>query len=407
MTFLKIAFGNLKRNRRRTLSTITIICVGVCMMVITNGFTDGVTASMSDSLVNQIDGHLRIEHRDYKKYAITDQEKILIKDYRELADEVGRNPHVIAVMPRVLTGGLIGKDDRSTTFLAVISSFKTLSKVLPDYANNLSAGRPLSPADPDGVLIGKALALSLGLNIGDEVALLSKTVHGEQSNALAHVRGVVTFPQDPIVEQSLIVAGLGKGLKENLLDIGEGATQLLVRLDDINNVPEVVDSLNRHFDSQNQPWRVVPWYESKTYSQLIGMLKGVNMVIMSVLALMLGMIASNALLMAFFERINEIGSLRAIGMRKLEIYQLLYCEAAIIGTIGTLAGLAIGAALIAAAAHVGVPLGSFLNQQVRPSLTAISLALSAALPIISIVAAATAPIHSASRMSVIESLNYR
>ncbi|MBI4665197.1 MAG: ABC transporter permease [Nitrospinae bacterium] len=407
MTFLKIAFGNLKRNRRRTLSTIAVICVGVSMMALTNGFTDGVTASMSGSLVNQIDGHLRIEHRDYKKYAITDQEKILIKDFRELADEVGRNPHVIAVMPRVLTGGLIGKDDKSTTFFATISSFETLSKVLPDYANNLTAGEPLLPADPDGVLIGKALAQSLALNIGDEVALLSKTVHGEQSSALAHIRGIVTFPQDPIVEQSLIVAGMGKSMKENLLDIGEGATQLLVRLDDINNVPEVAESLNRQFESQNLPWRVVPWYESKTYSQIVGMLNGINVVIMFILALMLGVITSNALLMAFFERINEIGSLRAIGMRKLEIRQLLYYEAAITGAVGTLAGLALGAALIFSASHFGVPLGSFLNQLVRPTLTAISFAASAVVPIIAIMAAATAPIRLATRMSVIESLNYR
>ncbi|MBI5814892.1 MAG: FtsX-like permease family protein [Nitrospinae bacterium] len=80
--------------------------------------------------------------------------------------------------------------------------------------------------------------------------------------------------------------------------------------------------------------------------------------------------------MAFFERIIEIGTLRTIGMRKVEIYQLLYSEAAIIGAIGTLAGLAFETALILTAAHIGIPLGSFINQQVRPTLTAISLAIS-------------------------------
>lgn len=407
MTFLKIAWGNLLRNRRRTLSTLTAVGVGVSMIVITNGFTDGLSASMSDSLVNQIDGHLHIEHRDYKKFSISDQEKILIKDYRSLALEVKKNPHVRAVMPRVVTGGLIGKDDKSTTFFGTVSDLATLNTVLPDYGKNLTRGELLAANDPDGILVGRALAKSLGLNIGDELVLLSKTVHGEQSNALVHVRGVVTFPQDPVVEQSLIVAAMGKQLSDNLLDLGNGATQLMVRLDDIANVPVVAAELEHRFNEQGLPWRVVPWYESKSYSQMVGMFNGISKVIMIVLVLMVGVITSNALLMAFFERIREIGTLRAIGMRKTEVYRLLYTESAIVGVLGTLAGLAFGAACVLVGWKVGVPVGGFVNQEVHPTLGVVSLIASVAAPIVAIVVAATVPILAASRMSVIESLNYQ
>lgn len=407
MSFLNIAWGNLLRNRRRTLSTISAIGIGVSMIVITNGFTDGISASMSDVIVNQLDGHLHIEHRDYKKYSISDQEKILIKDHRPLTAEVMKNPHVRAVMPRVVTGGLMAKDDKSTTFFGTISDFANLNAVLPDNGKNLVAGKTLSGDDPDGVLLGQALAKSLKVTVGDEVALLSKTVHGDQSNALVHVRGIVTFPQDPIAEQSIIFAILSKGLKENLLDIGNGATQLMVRLDDIKNVPAVTAALNRKFEEQGTPWRVVPWYESKTYSQMVGMFNGIGRVIMIVLVLMVGVVTSNALMMAFFERVREIGSLRSIGMRKVEVYQLLYTESAIIGALGTSAGLGIGAALVSLGWHIGVPLGGIVNQEVHPALSVISIVVSTASPFIAIIIAATVPIHALSRMSVIESLNYQ
>ena len=69
------------------------------------------------------------------------------------------------------------------------------------------------------------------------------------------------------------------------------------------------------------------------------MFNGIGGLIMVILTLMVGVITSNALLMTFFERIREIGTLRAIGMQKIQVYQLLYTESAIIGVLGALAGL--------------------------------------------------------------------
>jgi putative ABC transport system permease protein len=406
MSYVNMAWNNLLRNRRRTLSTLAAIAIGVGMIVVTNGYTDGISSNLSDSLVNQIDGHLRIQHRDYKKYFITDQEKILMTDARALTDEVMKNPHVKAVMPRVMMGGLIGIDEKSTTFFGFASDLTMLTRVLPDYGKNLVAGKLLSADDPDGVLLGRALAKSLRAKPGDELVLLSKTVHGDQSNTLVHVRGVVTFPPDAVLEQSLIFTGLGKGLRDNLLDLGNGATQLVVRIDDIGNVPMVEAELNRYFESRNLPWRVLPWYESKVYSQMVGMFNGIGGLIMVILTLMVGVITSNALLMAFFERIREIGTLRAIGMKKVQVYQLLYTESAIIGMIGALIGLALGVTLVLIGQHIGISLGGLVNQDVYPVLNAASLAMSAAAPILSILVAAAIPIRAASRMSVVESLAY-
>lgn len=406
MLFLDIAWNNLRRNRRRTLSTLAAIGVGVSMVVFVNGVTAGISASMSDALVNQIDGHVRIQHRDYKKYFLAEQEKILIRDYRELAAEVMKNPHVRAVMPRVMTGGLLGSNDKSTTFFAFASDLATLPTVLPDYGKNLVAGQLLSESDPDGVLVGRGLAKSLKLNIGDELVLLSKTVHGEESNALVHVRGVVTFPPDEVLEQSLLFTTLGKMVKDNLLDLGDGAAQLVVRIDDTKNVPAVEAELNHYFESRGMPWRVTPWYDNEVYSRIVGMFEGVSRLISIILILMVGVVTSNALLMTFFERIREIGTLRAIGMNKVDVFRLLYTESAIVGIGGALLGLAFGVTLVLFGRHIGIPLGGIVNQVVHPALNASSLMVSVAAPIACIVIAAFIPIHAATRMSVIASLNY-
>lgn len=406
MFFLTMAWHNLRRNRRRSLSTLVVIGVGVSMVIFTNGVTGGIATNMSDALVNQIDGHLRIQHRDYKKYFITDQEKILIRDYHALTAEVMKNPHVRVVMPRVMMGGLIGKDDKSTTFFGFGSDLSTLTAVLPDYGKNLVAGKLLSVDDPDGVLVGRALAKSLGLKPGDELVMLSKTVHGEDSNALVHVRGIVTFPPDNILEQSLVFTGLEKTLRENLLDLGDGATQLVIRLDDTKNVPAVESALNRQFEVQGLPWRVTPWYDNAVYSRVVGMFGGIGRLISIILVLMVGVITSNSLLMAFFERIREIGTLRAIGMHKWDVYRLLYTESLLVGSAGALLGLVFGVTLVMLGQHIGIPLGGIVNQEVHPVLNLMSLVLSVLAPLLCIVIAAAIPVRAVSRMNVIESLNY-
>lgn len=406
MSYVNFAWNNLLRNRRRTLSTLAAIAIGVSMIVVTNGVTGGISANLSDALVNQIDGHLRIQHRDYKKYFITDQKKILIPDYRELAAEVMKTPHVRAVMPRVAMGGLMGKDDKSTTFFGFASDLATLTTVLPDYGKNLVAGQLLSADDPDGVLVGRALAKSLKSNIGDELVLLSKTAQGEDSNALVHVRGVVTFPPDEVLEQSLVLTTLGSMLKDNLLDIGNGATQLVVRIDDTKNVPAVEAELNRYFEASGMPWRVAPWYENEVYSRTVGMFDGIGRLISIILILMVGVVTSNALLMTFFERIREIGTLRAIGMDKRAVYLLLYTESAMVGLGGALLGLACGAALVLLGRTIGIPIGGIVNQEVHPVLNAASLMVAVAAPMICIIIAALIPIRAATRISVIASLNY-
>lgn len=406
MIFLDIAWNNLLRNRRRTFSTLVAIAVGVSMVVFVNGITAGISAGMSDALVNQIDGHVRVQHRDYKKYFLAEPEKILIRDYRELKEEVMKNPHVHTVMPRVMTGGLLGSNDKSTTFFAFASDLATLTTVLPDYGKNLVAGQLLSESDPDGVLVGRGLAKSLKLNIGDELVLLSKTVHGEESSALVHVRGIVTFPPDEVLEKSLVFTTLGKMVKDNLLDLGAGATQLVVRLDDTKSVPAVEAELTRYFESHNMPWRVMPWYDNEVYSRIVGMFEGVSKLISFILILMVGVVTSNALLMTFFERIREIGAMRAIGMNKSDVYRLLYTESAIVGTSGVLLGLSIGMMLVLLGQYFGIPMGGFINQVVRPVLEPSSLTVSVAAPIICIVIAAFIPIHAATRMSVVTSLNY-
>jgi putative ABC transport system permease protein len=405
LSYIPLAWSNLRRNRRRSLSTLLVVALGVAMIVLTNSLAHGISANMSGSIINQIDGHLRIQHKDYKKYYVADQEKILLEGWQTVAPAIERIPHVRHLMPRVMLGGLMAKDDKTTTFFGVASRVQDLPAVLPDYAIHLVDGQPLAPSDESGVLLGRALARSLTVQPGDELVLLSKTVHGEQSNTLVRVRGIITFPSDEQVEQSLLLGGLGKPLANDLLDLSAGAGQLVLRLDDAAHVPQVMLALDQLFAERGLPWRAVPWDDNPVYARVVGMFNGIGGLITFVLAVMVGVITSNALLMAFFERVRELGTLRAIGMNRLQVHALLYLESAMVGLLGATGGLALGFALSALLSGTGIPIG-LIGQRVHPEPTLAAVLVSVLAPLVCIVLAATLPVRAATRMPVIDALNH-
>src|SRR3990167_9126550 len=101
MVLFKVAWKNLFRNKRRTTSMMFSIAFGVSMMIFANGFNDGMSAQWANFLINQTEGHLKVQHKEFYKYGLTDVEKIVIKDPKNLTAKIKENPHVVAVMPTV------------------------------------------------------------------------------------------------------------------------------------------------------------------------------------------------------------------------------------------------------------------------------------------------------------------
>ncbi len=405
-TFLQIAASNLVRNGRRTVVALLAIGVGISMMVFTNGFTAGLTSQWGRSIVNETDGHIKVHHADFYKFGISDRERVIITDSSSLVAELRKTKHIAAVMPRTALVGLIGRDDNSTAFYGALSDLQQIDSVLPDQRNLVVAGQPLSAGDPNGVLIGRGLAKSVGAGVGDELVILSSTIHGDQSSMLVHARGLISIKDEPEAEQSVMLGGLSSEARSDLLDSGAGATELVVRVDSEKSVGQVVDALNRRFAAEHAPWVAEPWYSKREFRFLSTIFKGIAVTITIILSLIVGFIISNSMLMSIFERIREIGSIRAIGTEIRQVYGLFYLEYLMLTSAGGLAGLAAGALLIAVAGHAGISFTSGAFAGVQPVLELGNLARSFFVPLAVGAVAVFFPIRSSCRMSIVDSLNY-
>jgi ABC-type antimicrobial peptide transport system permease subunit len=102
-------------------------------------------------------------------------------------------------------------------------------------------------------------------------------------------------------------------------------------------------------------------------------------------------IINNALVMATLERVQEIGTLRAVGAQRRFVLAMLIIEAMVIGLLFGAAGAAVGAGVVAVIAKVGIPAGNdiffflFSGPRLHPALGTTNLVV--ALVIVLVVSA--------------------
>jgi putative ABC transport system permease protein len=103
---------------------------------------------------------------------------------------------------------------------------------------------------------------------------------------------------------------------------------------------------------------MTPWQErAPFYDQVRDLYSGIFRFLGAIVLLLVVLSSANSLIMTVFERMRELGVLRAIGTTPLQIARMLLAEALWLGVLGAAVGALLGLAGIAAinAAHLTMP----------------------------------------------------
>ncbi len=77
MADLLLAVRNLLRNRRRSLSTLVALAIGLASILLFRGFQTNLGATMLTAVV-RAGGHLQVQHRDYFLFGGGNQVRITV-----------------------------------------------------------------------------------------------------------------------------------------------------------------------------------------------------------------------------------------------------------------------------------------------------------------------------------------
>lgn len=210
---------------------------------------------------------------------------------------------------------------------AVLANGWEVGTILFDSLRVLD-GRALRPGEPDAVMLGRVLALNLGKRVGDPVDILGRPF-----------RVVGVFESDSLFENGGLVMPLPT-LQEMMGRQGQ-VTGFVLRADRRDGA--AVAALRRRVEADFPGVAALTAADYVAGDAQLNLARGMALAtaLVAVVVGSLGML--NTMMMAVLERTREIGALRALGWRRRRIIRMILAESVVLGAVGTLLGLALGA----------------------------------------------------------------
>jgi putative ABC transport system permease protein len=399
MRLFVLAIRNLFRNRRRTLVTALAVAVGTMAIVALQGFVNGFLANLIEGTVQSMVGAIQVFRRGY--LGSDDPLEHSLDDDPARVARIRAVEGVTGVAPRLAFDGMVSNGNDATMFVATAIDPAVEYQVCPKRRTAVAAGsRPLEPGQDGRALIGKTLAEALGAQAGATLVMQSAGPRAS-TNALDVV--AAGFLPTHSLAESKRMATVTLAFAQDLLRMKGRVTQYVVGVRELERVDETAARLRAALggDYEVTTWRDMdPATRDRTAA-----LRWVLAFVALVLFLLVATGIVNTMLMSVYERVREIGTMLAVGVRRRQVTALFLWEAIVLGLSSALAGAGAGLALVRAWSG-GVrfqPPGGDVTV-IYPRVDGAFLTLVIALTVAGTVAAAFYPAWKASRLRPVEAL---
>ncbi len=349
LSWLKFAFYNTLRNRRRSAITVVIAALGTAAILLAGGFAYSTYEGLAQISARST-GHLTIGK---PQHFTSDQDVPLqygLENATALQGKLLADPAVRYVLPRIEYSGLISNGDKSTIMMAVgIDPDAEFSVKGPTLT--LKEGELLQTESAEAeIVLGDALARSLKAKPGSSLTLMASTTDGALNAVDVTVKGLVSTGV-PDLDKRLVYSNIK-------------TAQKLLNTQRISSLGVFLNSMDATLPAQARLAKVFPeltvqnWLEQaffyKSVRDLYNRIFGALGAIISVIVVF---VVANAMAMAIIERTREIGTLRAMGTLPGQLIRSFSFEGMILGGTGAIVGalLAIAVALLLMVFPVEMP----------------------------------------------------
>ena len=349
MLTLKLAYRNILRQRRRSLLTALSMAGGYMLFVFSMSLLEGSWSNVVDIFTLDHTGHIQVHKDDYAK-----RPKIhkTIENPAVVETTLKNHEDVTGWAPRVYSSALAYGGNK-TSIAQIFGIDPELEPTVTRILQKVSAGQYFS-AQPnaDGyypAMIGRGLANSLRLDVGDEIVLISSGADGSIANDIFIITAIIgnTTSFDRLgVFLPLTVA-------QEFLSIGGEVHEfaLLARNKHDN------EQLAVELQSLMPSLKVSPWQQIEaTFYRTMQSDKQGNYFTMALIVFIVFIGVLNTVLMSVLERTKEFGVLKSIGCRPSELVKLIFIETVMLASISISVGLALILPVIVWFTEVGIKL---------------------------------------------------
>ncbi|MBN2552511.1 MAG: ABC transporter permease [Spirochaetales bacterium] len=357
MKLARIAFRNIRRNRRRSLLSGTAIAVAAMAITFLFAYLAGFLGDYESNVVRYVTGHVRIRHAGYDEYEQLNPIHLSVAGYPEVVRDLEAREGVAAVVPRTRFFTAIYRNDQTFGGIGLGVDFER-EKGMMSVGESLEQGR-LPRSGEREMLLSAGLARELELEAGEKLTLLSKNKYMGMSGMTFLVTGIVRF-QVSGFNESFFLMPIDTAAR--FLKMDEEATEVLVRLEDSRQVDAFAEEARLLLsDSGRDELSVQAWTSVGIIYGMIRYAQSMYDIFALIFFLLASTVIVNTTMMVIFERMREIGTVAAMGMTPREIVRLFFLEAFFIGAIASLAGVLVGVAITLPLSITGINVGSVME----------------------------------------------
>lgn len=340
MKLTKIAYRNISRNIRRSILSGSAIAVSAMSIILLFALIGGMEEDMANNLKTYYTGEIRIRNADFETYERYNPLHLSV-DLVTVTPLLDANPSIETYAPRINFPASMYLGENNQAVMGVGVDFAKEAEFI-DFPSIVQQGRLPEPGKNE-MLMGSVLAKELNLSLGDKVTLLSTTA-ARGSNAITlELVGIASFPVAPLNASSLW-APLDR--VQHFLRMDGASQEIIIRVPEGTNEKalalQIKDEIAAATGNQLE---VEAWKDLNTLYGMLELAKVVYYFIGAFFLFLGSTVIINTTMMVIFERMREIGTLSALGMRGRELTRLFFLEGLYISIIGAGIGVILGMAI--------------------------------------------------------------
>jgi lipoprotein-releasing system permease protein len=296
------------------------------------------------SVMNGFEGELRERLLSMTAHGYVTSPQDTVDDWQQLRQEMSAAPGIVAAAPVIEMEGMI-RTGKSLTGVIINGVLPAEEQAISGRAVNFVAGSldVLTP-NAKGIVLGRFLALQLGVRIGDGVVLLIPRPAGDGTPEAVLERFVVRGVFEAGVQDhdaTLALVHISDAAR--ILSLGDRVSSVRFLTDDVMQAPAISQALSALI---GPGYTTTDWtIENASYFRAIRLEK---MMMSLLLSLIIGVAAFNivaSLVMVVTDKTNDIAILRTLGMGPNDVVRVFFIQGAVIGWFGVFLGVLAGTLL--------------------------------------------------------------
>ena len=345
-TLIKIAWRNVWRNKIRSGVVIISIVLGIWAGLFVMAMTLGLNEQRMNGAISTYLSHVQVHDAQYSKeqninYYIQNKEKILNK--------IESDNNIKAYAKRTIVTAMAANSNGSYG-VQIVGINPAEEKKLTSISDKLIEGTYLNKFKRNPIVIGKALADKLDLNLRSKIVITLQDINSNIVSTSFRVEGIFRTSSSMFDEATLFVK---MDDLEQITGLSGQIHEIAILANSIDNTEKIKSDLNKDIlGSKAETWSdIAPelGYANEMMSRFI-------YIFMGIIFLALAFSIINTMLMAVLERRKELGMLMSVGMNKSRIFSMITLETLFISALATPIGMLLSFWTISYFGEVGIDL---------------------------------------------------